>query len=152
MYIRLGQQTCAESNILKGHMSQAKPSSNGFTIVELMVSIVLVGISAVGISYTFISIQNIQRQATLMDTATRDAQSEIESLRNNNYTSLTPGEVINFTPSLSTNLPAGSTGTATVSQPSTDLRRVDASVTYASGGQNHTITISSLIGAIGITQ
>ena len=126
--------------------------NQGFTIVELLVSIVVIGIATASISYMFISIQNIQSQSTMLDTATRAAESEIETLRNDNYTSLTPGETINFSSSLSPNLPAGSTGEAVISQPSVDIRRVDASVTYNSGGQNHTITVSSLIGAIGISQ
>ena len=136
------------------HNKMSKPTiiNQGFTIVELLVSIVVIGIATASISYMFISIQNIQSQSTMLDTATRAAESEIETLRNDNYTSLTPGETIDFSSSLSTNLPAGSTGKAVISQPSADIRRVDASVTYNSGGQSHTVTVSSLIGAIGISQ
>lgn len=125
---------------------------NGFTIVELLVTIAVIGITAGSLTSMFISIRNIQQQTVYADTATRDAQREIETLRNDNYASLTPGNTIDFTSQLSGDLPTGSTGSVQISQPATDLRRVDVTVTYKSNGNQHRTTLSSLIGVIGITQ
>jgi len=124
----------------------------GFTIVELVVTIAVVGVATAGLSSLFVSTQAIQRKTTYVDTATRAAQREIEDLRNDNYSSLTPGQTIDFTAQLPATLPRGSTGTVQVSQPATDLRRVDVTVSFTSGGSQRNITLSSLIGVIGITQ
>lgn len=124
----------------------------GFTIVELLVTIAIIGITAGSLASLFISIRNIQQQTVYADSATRAAQREIESLRNDNYSALTPGQTIDFTSQLPNSLPPGSSGTVQVSQPSTDLRRVDVTVTYKSDGNQHDTTLSSLIGVIGITQ
>lgn len=100
----------------------------------------------------FITTQGLQNQTMYTDYATRAAQREIETLRNDNYASLTPGQNIDFSSQLPSDLPKNSTGTVVVSQPEADLRRVDVTVSYNSGGHQHDVTLSSLIGVIGITQ
>lgn len=123
----------------------------GFTLVEILVTIFLLGIATAAITSIFISIRNIQLQSAYYDTAHRAAAREIESLRNDSYASLTAGQTINFTSSLPSSLPKA-TGTAVISSPTESLRRVDATVTYKSQGKTKTYTLSSLIGEIGITQ
>jgi prepilin-type N-terminal cleavage/methylation domain-containing protein len=125
---------------------------DGFSLVELVIALAVIGIAAAGITSLFISIRNVQTQTSYVDLATRAAQREIELLRNDNYGSLTPGQTIDFTDQLPGSLPRGRTGTVQVSQPTDDLRRIDVTVKYLSGGQQRTITLSSLIGVIGITQ
>lgn len=128
-----------------------KQKQAGFTIVELLVTIAIVGITTASLSSLFISIQNVQKQTTYVDTATRAAQREIETLRNDNYASLTPGQTIDFTSQLPAVLPKAS-GNVQISQPATDLRRVDVTVSYTANGSQHNVMLSSLIGVIGITQ
>lgn len=123
----------------------------GFTIVELLVTIAIVGITTASLSSLFISIRNVQQQTLHVDTATRAAQREIETLRNDNYALLTPGQTINFTDQLPSSL-LNASGTVQVSQPAADLRRVDVTVSYKSGGAQRSVQLSSLIGVIGITQ
>lgn len=125
--------------------------SAGFTIVELLVTIAVIGIAAGSLATIFVSIQNIQHQTLYADIATRAAQREVETLRNDNYASLTPGQSIDFTSSLPASLPKGS-GTVEVSQPATDIRRVDVTVNYTASDKQRAVTLSSLIGVIGITQ
>lgn len=133
-------------------MSNIKTAANGFTLVELLVTIAVIGITTGSLTSLFISIRNIQRQTNYVNLATRAAEREIESLRNDNYVSLTPNQSINFTSQLPAGLPNGSSGTVQVSQPAEDLRRVDVTVSYISNGKPHSIKLSSLIGVIGITQ
>lgn len=125
--------------------------SGGFTLVEILVTILLLGVATASLSSIFISIRNIQVQTAMYDTANRAAAREIESLRNDSYATLTAGQTINFTSDLPTTLPNRS-GIAVVSSPSEGIRRVDATVTYKSQGKTRTLTLSSLIGEIGITQ
>ncbi len=133
-------------------MSTIKGDAAGFTLVELLVTIAVIGITTASLTSLFISIRNIQAQTTYADLATRAAAREIESLRNDNYASLTPGQSIDFTSQLPSGLPRGSTGSVQVSQPAPDLRRVDVTITYNSNGKQRNVKLSSLIGVIGITQ
>lgn len=123
----------------------------GFTLVEIIVTIMLLGIATASLSSIFISIRNIQVQTYYFDTANRAASRQIEALRNDSYAGLTAGQTINFTANLPATLPNRS-GTAVISSPTEGLRRVDATVSYSSQGKTRSVTVSSLIGEIGITQ
>lgn len=127
-------------------------SQHGFTLAEVMITLVIVGALMIGLGTLFISIQRVQAQASYIETANRAAQREIETLRNGTYNSLTPGQTIDFTAQLPSSLPSGATGTVTVSEPVAGLRRVDAMVTYRYGDISRDVTLSSLIGIIGVTQ
>lgn len=124
----------------------------GFTVVELLVTIIVMGMVITGISSLFLTVQRVQVQTAYLESATRAAQREIESLRNDNYDSLTPGQNIDFTSALPTNLPKNRTGVVTVTEPINGLRRVDVLVSYSDGSGQHKVNLSSLIGVIGIAQ
>jgi len=127
-----------------------RATSAGFTIIELLVTLVVLGFFVVSVGDLLAHITDTQHNTDLLASATHAGSDEIESLRNNNYNTLTDGETIDFTSQLPSSLPKGSTGTVQVSQPSADLRRVDVTVTYPVGGQTHSVELSSLIGRIGI--
>lgn len=116
----------------------------------MLITIVVLGIAIAGIATLYYQMQSLQNDSRYLDLATRAAQTEIEVLRNNSYNSLTPGQNINFTSSLPSGLPSGSTGTVVVSQPADGLRRVDVSVDYSASGNAKTVELSSTIGVIGI--
>ncbi|MFO0886985.1 MAG: prepilin-type N-terminal cleavage/methylation domain-containing protein [Candidatus Saccharimonadales bacterium] len=124
---------------------------HGFTLPELLVTIVVIGIVFMGLSSIFISIQRMQVKTAYLESATRSAQKEIESLRNINYNNLTAGQNIDFSDQL-VDLPTGSTGSVAVTEPSPGLKRVDVTVTYSYEGQTKNVNLSSLIGVIGIAQ
>jgi prepilin-type N-terminal cleavage/methylation domain-containing protein len=129
-----------------------KMSNGGFTIVELLVTIAIIGIASIGIASLFYSIQVTQQQSRYVDAATRAAQREIEVLRNNSYNNLQDGQVINFTSDLPDSLPANKSGIVNVSEPSNGLKRVDVTVSYSNSGRTHSVKLSSLIGIIGLSQ
>lgn len=125
--------------------------SSGFTLVELMITIVFLGFAVLSLTSLYVSIDNVQRQSAYIEMANRAAQTEVETLRNSNYGQLVAGQNITFTSSIPAGLPQA-TGTVVVSQPQTGLKRVDVTITYNAGTQQHSVTLSSLIGVIGITQ
>jgi type II secretory pathway pseudopilin PulG len=125
--------------------------ANGFTLVELTVTIIFLGFVTLGFSSLYVSIENVQRGSSYTEIANRAAQAEVETLRNSNYNQLTAGQNINFTSSLPSGLPSAS-GSVAVSEPQAGLKRVDVTVTYGLSGNTHKVTLSSLIGVIGITQ
>lgn len=121
----------------------------GFTLVEMVMTVVVLGLAVVIISTLYYQMQQIQVASSHMDLATRAAQTEIEILRNNSYNSLTPGQDIDFTPNLPASLPSSS-GTVVVSEPTSGLRRVDVTVGYKNGNSQQKVELSSTIGVIGI--
>ena len=126
--------------------------NSGFTIVELLSTIVVIGIVSVGIAGLFYSLQYTQRQSNYTDAATRAAQREIEVLRNNSYNNLNAGETITFTNDLPDTLPRNKSGTVAISEPSAGIKRVDVNVTYYEGTKKNEVNLSSLIGVIGLAQ
>lgn len=122
----------------------------GFTLIEMLITIVVLGIAITAISMLYFDMQNVQTASRNLDLATRAAQTEIEVLRNNSYNSLTPGQNIDFTSSLPAQLSGGKSGTVVVSQPADGLRRVDVTVDYTDNGTAKSVELSSTIGVIGI--
>lgn len=127
-------------------------SSRGFTIVELLVTVVVSSLIFLAVSSLFITVAGAQRSTRLLETASRAGEQQIESLRNENYGALQPDSAITFTDQLPEDLPEPRSGTAAISQPSEGVRRVDVSITYKDGNKNKTVKLSSLIGQIGIAQ
>jgi prepilin-type N-terminal cleavage/methylation domain-containing protein len=133
-------------------VSSVLKSSEGFTLVELIVTIVVLGIVITSIAGLYYYNQIMQLQSQHYDLAVRADRSEIEDLRNDGYDSLTPGTNINFTSSLPSALPPNKTGTVVVSQPVSGLIRVDVTVAYTDFGISKVVTISSDIGIVGIDE
>ena len=127
-------------------------NSEGFTIVELLATVVVFGIASLGIANLFYSMQYLQQQASHLDIATRAAQREVEVLRNNTYNALVAGQSINFTSDLPSALPKNKSGTVTVTEPSPGLKRVDVSVTYSDGSKQQQVQLSSIIGVLGLSK
>lgn len=124
----------------------------GFTIIELIVTILVFGFIAAGLAEVFLGVTNVQRNAGYLQSATTAAQTEVESLRNNNYDQLSNGQNINFTSQLPSKLPSPRSGTVVISTPMTGVKRVDVTITYNQDGHTQSVELSSLIGIIGISQ
>jgi type II secretory pathway pseudopilin PulG len=121
-------------------------------MVEVMVTIMFLGFVVIGVTQLFLSIQRVQEKTTWLQAASHAAQTQIESLRNNNYNSLTDGQVITFTNQLPANLPAPKSAQAVISEPQAGLKKVDVTISYSDHGSPHTVKLTSLIGVIGISQ
>jgi prepilin-type N-terminal cleavage/methylation domain-containing protein len=128
-----------------------KQQQAGFTLVELIVTIGIVGLMVVGVTSLYITIEGTQRKTRLLETATRAGEKKIEELRNNHYNSLADGNT-DFTSELPVELPSPRSGTVTVSEPTPGIKRVDLNITYRDGRIDKEVELSSLIGVIGLGQ
>lgn len=140
------------SNNSKTTAGVGMPNEAGFTLVELLVTIVVLGIVISSLGGLYYLMQETEVRSQQFDLAVRAARDEIEDLRNNGYASLTPGSSINFTASLPSALPSDRNGSAAVSQPTSGLRRVDVTITYTSYNIPQTVELSSDIGIVGLGQ
>lgn len=125
---------------------------DGFTIIELLVTIVVSSLIILAVASLFITISRAQNSTRLLEVASRAGEQQIESLRNENYGQLEPDSSIDFAASLPESLPSPRTAQVAISEPTDGIRRVDVTITYKDGNRNKTVKLSSLIGQIGITQ
>lgn len=125
---------------------------SGFTVVEVIITIVFLGFVVIGITQVYLSIERIQQKTAWLQIASHAAQAEIEALRNNNYNSLTAGQTIVFTDQLPNNLPSPRSAKVVVSEPQSGLKKVDVTVSYSDHGAVQNVKATSLIGIIGISQ
>lgn len=124
----------------------------GFTLVELVAAMSVMGLLVIGIVNLYITIENAQRKSYHLEIATRASEKQIESLRNAQYGSLEPGVDLSFTDDLPDELPDPKSGVVVVSEPEEGLRQVDVTITYKDGSGTKTVKQSSMIGVIGISQ
>jgi prepilin-type N-terminal cleavage/methylation domain-containing protein len=127
-------------------------NKKGFSIVELVVAIALLGGLAASASSFVLGINNIQKRVKHRESALRTAQNQMETLRNEKYNTLENGVDIDFTSSLPDDLPPNKSGTVSVSEPMAGIKRVDVVVSYQDGNTPHTVKLSSLIGQIGLSK
>lgn len=133
---------------------QVLHNERGFTVVEIIVVVFMFAGSIITLTSLFSYVQYSQRQVQYLDIATRAARSEVEYLRNGQYSTLTVGTPLSFTSRLPSALPAGSTGTVTTTIPSGahDVKKIDVKVTWRTGSIDTSTTLSALIGASGLTE
>ena len=119
-------------------------------MIELIVTIVVIGLIVLAVTSLYITINSTQRSARLLETATRAGEQQVESLRNNNYTLLTVGQTIDFTSQLPASLPTPRNAQVIVGEPIPGVKRVDVTIQYRDTNRDRTVKFSSLIGQIGI--
>lgn len=124
----------------------------GFTLVELLAAITIMGLLVIGIVNLYIAIETAQRKSYHLEIATRAGEKQIESLRNAQYGNLEPDTSLDFTNDLPDELPEPRSASAAISEPEAGIRRVDITITYKDGSGSKTVKQSSLIGVIGISQ
>ncbi len=132
-------------------------NDNGFTLIELMVTIIVLGIVITSMSMLYYLVQQTENNTQTYDLAVRDARTEIEDLRNNDYDSLNTGS-FSFSPL--PGLPRDATGSVAVCAATTaipnpcpaGLKRIDVTISYTLYGNTTNVTLSSDIGIIGIAQ
>lgn len=130
----------------------SQKSETGFTLAELIVAIIVVSIMVISISELFLGINRSQRQTSHIESATRAGVRQIESLRNSSYVSLAAGTVIDFSAQLPSSIPNPRTATATITLPTTDLRRIEILITFPDGQATRQVRLTSVIGNLGIIQ
>ena len=111
-----------------------KQNLKGFTIVELVISLVLIGFALIIISNIFINLGTINRQAYHLLLANNIAQQKIETYRQTAYNSIPTGSpAVTFTDELPTSLRTPKNAYINISEIQPGLKQIDVYITYTDG-------------------
>lgn len=127
-------------------------NQKGFTLVELLAAIVIVGLMSAGISSLYVTISRTQHQSRMLDVAVRAGEKKLEELRNSHYNSLENNTTLNFSDELPDTLHQPRTATVEISEPTPGIKRLDLNITYQDGRRSRQVELSSLVGVLGIGQ
>lgn len=128
-------------------MRRHTPLARGFTLIEVVVSIFIIGIIFVASAMLLHGVQS-SRVTRNEDLALKIAGNEIEMLRAGGYATLPPSGSP-FTDSSLASL-ASSTATVTTADYDAKTKRVAVTVSWVeSDGATHAISLSTLVAAVG---
>lgn len=132
-------------------MKTNSSDSDGFTIVEILVSIAVAGVVIVSLSQVVTTYVHLAQRGRYLNLANSFVEAKIESLRNRGFNSLTPGTT-NLLSELTVQLPPARSASMIVGNPSGGLKRVDITVSFPDQGQMRTYSYTTYIGEIGVGQ
>lgn len=128
---------------------------SGFTLIELIVGTVVLSMLIISIAALYFSIDRIQNRSQDLDAATRAAEQQIESLRNQHYKTLDPGDEIDFSEALPERLERlDAEAVVAIEEPEPDLRELTATISFdeRGGDGSEEVVMSAIIGRLGISQ
>ena len=128
-----------------------KKSQNGFTIIELLISIAVIGIlvpTLAGFVTTLNRLNDRARDLTLVNSL---VENKAEGLRSQGYTELNNG-TFTFSSELPTTLGSPKNASYIVSSPNPGIKQVDVTVNYNDHGTNQQVQYRTYIGELGVGQ
>jgi prepilin-type N-terminal cleavage/methylation domain-containing protein len=128
-----------------------KHKQAGFTVIELLVAIVVVGIlvpTLVGFVNTLNRLNDRARDLSLVNAL---VENKAEGLRSMGFTAL-PDGTTTFTNELPATLGNPKSATYTTSTPNAGIKRVDIAVSYNDHGSTQTVQYRTYIGELGVGQ
>ena len=135
----------------RGNNVGTKKSQQGFTIIELLVAIAVIGIlipTLVGFVNTLNRFNDRARDMALVNSL---AENKAEALRSLGYTGLSNGTT-SFASELSTSLGSPKSANYTISTPNTGIKQVDIAISYNDHGSVQTVNYRTYIGELGVGQ
>ena len=128
-----------------------RPTNQGFTIVELVVTIVIMGIIIPAVAMALTNLTVVDYQARDLALANFTAQNKIETLRSAGYNSLAIGTQ-SFSNQLPTTMGSPKSASYIVSTPQTGVKQVDVSISYTEYKKTKSLTYRTYISELGVGQ
>lgn len=117
-----------------------KHDSQGFTVVELLITLIVVGVVFMAFTTTFAGVENISKKGNDVAIASTQAFAKLQQYEGMNFTSLPTTapvgslqEVEDFSASLPTALESPRSGKVFINTSSSTLKQVDVRVSFGSG-------------------
>lgn len=136
-----------------------KYEQEGFSIVELLITLVIIGVVFGSFMTTFTTIQVITKKARDINSANALAFAKVQQYENMLYTSLpstspqnTLQEVEDFSNTLPSNLESPRVGKVYINTVSSSLKQVVVNVQFGSGDSQRTIQYADFIQKNGLSR
>jgi prepilin-type N-terminal cleavage/methylation domain-containing protein len=126
-------------------------NTDGFTIIELLVSIVITVILVAGINAIYIAHLSSSQQTRSMSTVASYAENKIESLRSLGFLGLSDGST-DISNELPGDLKNPKSGTLIISSKETGLKEVKLNISYNDQGNTRDYSYTTYIGELGVGQ
>ena len=128
-----------------------KLSSDGFTLVEILVAMVVAAIVVGSLSQVVTSYVHVSSRGRYLNLANSYVEAKIEALRNDGFNALSTGTT-SLTGELSTQLPPSRSASMVVTIPITGIKQVDITVSYKDNGQTNSYGYTTYLGELGVGQ
>lgn len=124
---------------------------NGFTIVELIVTIVIMGVIIPAVALALTNLTVVDYQARDLVLANMVAQNKVETLRSAGFNSLINGTQ-SFTAQLPNTMGSPKSASYTISSPQSDVKQVDVTISYTEYKKAKNVTYRTYISELGVGQ
>jgi prepilin-type N-terminal cleavage/methylation domain-containing protein len=128
-----------------------KINNQGFTVVELLVSIIVAAILITSVSTILTTHTYISQQGRDLALANAFAEAKVETLRSIGYLGLSDGTT-DITSELPSELSSPRTASQQISSYTNDIKAVTLSITYNEQGKSKTHTYKTFVGELGVGQ
>jgi type II secretory pathway pseudopilin PulG len=125
--------------------------SSGFTIVELVIGIILIGIFTATVAMLQSNTARLAERGRDVTSLNSFAEDKIEALRSKGYLSISTGTQ-DISSELPSELNSPKSATLSVSSVPDAIKQVDLSITYNEQGTTRTYSYTTYIGEIGVGQ
>ena len=127
-------------------------NSNGFTLIEIIVALVILTIALLGLISTTVMVVKGNSFSKTMTTATTLAKDKLEELKSTNYASLSAGSTTDYAKADSTQQGTQTaesmytrTWTINSNSPATDMKTVEVNVQWNWQNVAHNVDIRSIV-------
>lgn len=129
----------------------AKNTPNGFTIVELLVTITLIAISVPAIALLVDSLGGVNDRARDLASIHALVERKLETLRSIGFTGLSNGTT-DFTSELPVSVAEPRSASYVISSVNDGIKQVDVTVSYYDHGKTQNLAYRTYIGELGVGQ
>jgi prepilin-type N-terminal cleavage/methylation domain-containing protein len=134
-----------------------RPANLGFTVVELLITLIVIGVLFTAFTTTFAGLENISKKGNDVTAASTQAFSKLQAYENLNYNSLpttNPAgslvEVEDFSASLPTSLESPRVGKVYINSQTASIKQVLVRVTFGAGPSQRFIEYVTFIQRNGV--
>jgi prepilin-type N-terminal cleavage/methylation domain-containing protein len=121
-----------------------REGSRGFTLIEMMVVILLLGVGMMGLAALTATVSRANVQSSELTTASTLAQTQIESSRAQPYASIVAGSDARTVNGVS----YSRSWTVASDNPASGLKTIVVTVSWTSRGKTHNTTLSTIRGSL----
>lgn len=132
-------------------MSSIKNQQSGFTIVELLVTMIVGAIFVTSINLVLTTQVYISQRSRDLIMANAFVEKKVEALRSQGFLTLTNGTT-SITSELPTELSAPRSGSVVITTQSTATKKVVINVSYNEQGTTRSLSYTTFIGELGVGQ